>query len=96
MYLLVVKIYGRTGHRQKETFNDSKQFDFSTKNMTRFLLVLNSDITGTNDYTMMIIVTNSEKECYNELWGQISNGIFENYGVGQVDIINCFEMGGKI
>lgn len=92
MNLLVAKVYGRDGHRQKESFNKSKLYDFSKENDIKKILVLNSDFSGTNLFSEIYILRNSEEECYNTLWSQISDGIYENYNVGQVDVINCVEV----
>lgn len=92
MFLLVAKIYGIEGHRQKESFNNSKFYDFSKESNAKIIVVLNSDITGTNDYSEIFIIRNSEEECFDTLWGQISDGIYENYRVGQVDVIKCIEV----
>lgn len=46
--------------------------------------VLNSDITGTNDYTEIAITCNTTDLCNAEMEGQICDGIFENCRVGKV------------
>lgn len=78
------KVYGRTGHRQKESFNASYMYDFSGEQGTRIIEVFNSDLTGTNDYTVVRITRNTENECFDEIEGQLSDGIFENMGTGAV------------
>lgn len=78
------KVFGRAGHRQKESFNSSYKHDFSRDGKTRIIEVLNSDMTGTNDYTLVIITRDTAEECMDELNGQISDGIFENCGTGHV------------
>lgn len=78
------RIYGAAGHRQKESFHSSRNYDFSEGENIRKIEVLNSDKTGTNDYTKIIITRNTPEECMAELWGQISDGIFENCKVGKI------------
>lgn len=81
------KVYGAEGHRQRESFNDSYKYDFSDGSDTRIIEVQNSDVTGTNEYSIVIITRNTAEECYNELDGQISDGIFENSRVGKIEEI---------
>ena len=76
------RVYGILGHRQRESFNKSYTWDFSEGNNKRIIEVLNSDKTGTNEYTILRITRNTEEECYAELEAQISDGIFENSRVG--------------
>ena len=83
----VYKIYGMDGHRQKESFNPSKAYDWSTENNVRVVKVSNSDTTGTNDYSIIEITCNTAEECQAELDGQLSDGIFENYRVGKIEEI---------
>lgn len=78
------RIYGAEGHRQRESFNNSYTLDFSTDTETRVITVLNSDVTGTNEFSKVIITRNTFKECKEELEGQLSDGIFENSRVGRV------------
>lgn len=58
------KIYGifdgKTRHHQRESFNDSYKYDFSKNDDVRVIEVLNSDKTGTNDYTILKITRNTE------------------------------------
>lgn len=77
------KVYGADGHRQRESFRDSYKYDFSKDNDIRIIEVSNSDITGTNEYTIVKITRNTAEECEKELYGQISDGIFENSRVGR-------------
>lgn len=81
------KIYGYEGHRQKESFNDSKVYDFSKDGVTRVLEVENADKTGTNEYTILRITSDTAEECENELWGQVDDGIFENCRTGRIEEI---------
>ena len=81
------KVYGFLGHRQRESFNKSYKWDFSEDDNVRIIEVENSDKTGTNDYTIVRITRNTVEECEAELNGQISDGIFENSNVGDIEEI---------
>ena len=83
------KIYGMDGHRQKESFNKSSKHDFSESGKIRIIEVQNSDLTGTNDYSLVRITSNSAEECDNEMFGQITDGIFENVRTGYVEDLNA-------
>ena len=48
------------------------------------ICVNNSDMTGTNDYTEIVIIAKSEKECDEILDVQLTDGIFENSRTGKV------------
>ena len=79
------RVYGADGHRQRESFNESYRYDFSNEyEGVRIIEVRNSDKTGTNDYSEVIITRNTASECSEEFWGQVSDGIFENSRVGQI------------
>jgi hypothetical protein len=75
------------GHRQKESFNDSYRYDFSKDGDVRIIEVENADKTGTNDFSLVRITRNTAKECGEELEGQITDGIFENYRTGRIEEI---------
>ena len=79
------KIYGREGHRQRESFNQSCKYDFTKGNDTRIIEVDNSDKTGTNEYSVVRITRNTNEECLSELEGQMSDGIFENSRIGKIE-----------
>lgn len=81
------KVYGKNGHRQAESFGVSSVYDFSTENDVRVIGVLRQDITGTNEYAVIMITRNTNKECMSELRGQLSDGIFENSYTGVVEEI---------
>ena len=83
------KVYGLDGHRQGHSFEPSYSYDFSCKqDGIRKITVENSDITGTNDYSLVTITRNSIDECYDEINGQVSDGIFENYNTGRVETVS--------
>lgn len=81
------KVYGKDGHRQRESFNPSYKDDFSTSDDVRILEVENSDKTGTNEYSLVRITRNTAEECEEEFDGQLSDGIFENSRVGKIEEI---------
>ena len=81
------KVYGADGRRQRESFHDSHKYDWSEGENKRIVEVRNSDKTGTNDYSVVIITRNTPEECQRELDGQISDGIFEHSRVGMVEEI---------
>ena len=82
------KVYGRSGHRQGESFEPSVRYDFSDDHDgVRIIEVLNSDKTGTNDYAIISITRNTSAECAREFDGQISDGVFENYNIGRIEEI---------
>ena len=83
------KVYGQDGHRQRESFSPSYSWDLTGKNDafpgTRVITVWNSDMTGTNDYSVVIITRDTAEQCYSELMGQITDGIFENSRTGRIE-----------
>lgn len=79
------KVYGIEGHRQRESFNDSYNFTVERNGSRLIVDVWNSDMTGTNEYTLIRITGPSSQACLDELNGQLSDGIFENSRVGKVE-----------
>lgn len=79
------RVYGDEGHRQRESFHKSASYDFSKDGKTRILTVLNSDVTGTNDYSLVIITRDTAEECDKEFFGQLSDGVFENSRTGRIE-----------
>lgn len=80
------KVYGVEGYRQRESFNKSYKYDFSNKeDGTRIIEVFNSDITGTNEYSVIRITRDTFEGCEEELEGQLLGGIFENSRFGNVE-----------
>ena len=82
------KIYGANGHRQKISFYPSESYDWTNCDYNpgkiRIVEMLNSDTTGTNEYTILRITRDTAEDCEHELNGQISDGIFENARTGAV------------
>ena len=87
------RVYGREGHRQKESFEKSYVRDFSLENGNhiRVLNVKNSDVTHTNEYTEIEVFRDTKEQCQEEIDGQVSDGIFENCGVGELEEIGTAE-----
>ena len=79
------KVYGANGHRQRISFQESFRWDFTKDEDIRIIEVFNSDITNTNDYSIVKITRNTSQECEQELNGQVSDGIFENSRVGRIE-----------
>lgn len=85
MFTKAWKVYGADGHRQRESFNESYRYDFSNEqDGTRIIEVLNSDKTGTNDYSIIKITRDSYDLCVDEFWGQLYDGVFENSRTGRI------------
>lgn len=81
------KVYGASGHRQRESFCDSYMDDFSKGSNVRIIEVFNSDKTNTNEFSIVRITRNTPEECELELDGQLSDGIFENSRTGRIEEI---------
>lgn len=86
------KIYGKDGHRQRESFGESYRLDFTEDNDICILEVLNTDVTGTNEYSIFIITRNTAEECENTLLGQLDDGAFENSNTGKEEEIPLSEL----
>lgn len=86
------KIYGKDGHRQRESFGESFKNDFSNGGDICILEVLNSDVTGTNEYSIFIITRNTAEECESTLLSQLDDGIFENSNTGKEEEIPLSEL----
>ena len=87
---LAWKVFGAEGHRMRESFNESYMYDFSSKqDGIRILEVFNSDLTGTNEYTIVKITRPTEDDCWDEFEGQLTDGIFENSRVGRYEQIDA-------
>lgn len=86
------KIYGKDGHRQRESFGESYRLDFTEDNDICILEVLNADVTGTNEYSIFIITRNTAEECENTLLGQLDDGAFKNSNTGKEEEIPLSEL----
>lgn len=72
-------VYGFDGHRQRVSFQPSGSFD-TWRGI--HIDLLNSDKTGTNQYSVVRITAETEDACLRELAAQIEDGIFENSRTG--------------
>ena len=82
------KVYGNIGHRQRVSFRPSFRWNFSTEaDGARVIECENSDKTGTNDFCVIRITRDTSEQCEHELSGQITDGIFEDSRVGQIEEI---------
>lgn len=82
------KVYGLPKHNQRESFAPSERHDFSTADNVRILETFNSDKTGTNDYNILRITRETREECFDELEGQLSDGLYENSEWGGYQVID--------
>ena len=83
------RVYGAAGHRQREAFRPSFNYDFSSKKSgVRIIEGRAADKTGTHDYLEVLITRPSFDECRKEFEGQVTDGIFENARVGRVEEID--------
>lgn len=82
------KVYGLPKHSQRESFAPSERHDFSTADNVRILETFNSDRTGTNDYNIIRITRETREECFDELEGQLSDGLYENSEWGGYQVID--------
>ena len=82
------KVYGMDGHRQKESFAPSRKYDWSCEeDGVRIVEIINSDNTGTNEYSIVKITRDTAELCEKEFDGQLSDGIFENCRTGDIEEI---------
>ena len=75
---------GKRYHRNRESFSPSCYHDatgYYPSDGVRIIRELNSDILGTNDYNIVIITRETATQCDDEMFGQWSDGIFENCNV---------------
>lgn len=79
----IYKVYGLEGHRQRASFAPSTIIN--PWGTSASIAVINSDITGTNEHTVLIIKDIDEEACKARLEGQLSDGIFENCRVGRIE-----------
>ena len=77
-------VYGVDGHRQRESFADS--FSFNTINGA-CIMVRNYDMTGTHEYTKVIVLAKNEKLCDEDFEAQLTDGIFENSKTGKIEVV---------
>lgn len=82
------RIHGAAGHRQAVSFQRSFDLDLSEAPARPCRIhCACSDETGTNAFVDLTITGRNEAEVADELLGQISDGIFENCRVGEVELL---------
>ena len=85
------KIYGIDGHRQRASFFPSHKIDetnagtYAENWKGESYEELNSDKTGTNDYTIVLITAATEQRCREILHAQLLDGSFECCNVGKIE-----------
>lgn len=79
------KIYGKDGHRQKMSFGESMIYDFSKNGDKRVIEILNSDVLGHNEFSVLGITRNTLEEVESELQAQLDDGLFECCNYGKVE-----------
>jgi len=86
---LSFRVWGADGHRQRESFYPSITEDMTGEYGHGICLVeeINSDKTGTNDYSIVRITCSAPEECEEEFLGQLSDGIFENCRCGKIEVL---------
>lgn len=72
-------VYGRKGHRQRETFFASNCFIDCTGTAA---VTLNADVTRTHEYSIVMIEGEDLLDATDRLNAQIDDGIFENSVTG--------------
>ena len=75
------KVFGRDGHHQRMSFQPSGTH---TTWSGRIVEILNSDVTGTNDYSIVRISSTTSEDCLNGIYSQVDDGYFEGARVGRV------------
>lgn len=86
------KIYGKDGHRQKMSFGESMIYDFSKNGDKRIVEILNSDVLGHNDFSVLGITRNTLDEVEAELQSQLDDGLFECCNYGKVEEIQTLKL----
>lgn len=87
MVTKIYKVYGKDSHRQKMSFNGSIYCNWSKNGDTRIIEILNSDVLGHNDFSILRITRNTYEEVDDELQAQLDDGIFECCNYGKVEEI---------
>lgn len=83
------RIYGYDGHRQRVSFSPSARYDWSENGKIRIVEMINSDKTGTNEYTELVITAEIP---YCELEAQLFDGLFEDSRFGKItEIVDGIE-----
>lgn len=86
------KIYGKDGHRQKMSFGESMIYDFSKNGDKRVVEILNSDVLGHNEFSLLGITCNTLDEVESELQAQLYDGLFECCSFGKIEELNTLKL----
>lgn len=81
------QVYGREGHRQREAFNPSTRYWGMDDNPKLIIDLLCEDVTSTAEYAILVITADTPDDCFYEMSGQLSDGIFENSRTGVIEEI---------
>jgi len=82
------RVYGFRGDFD-ETYDKSFRYDFSAPGDIRIIECENFDKTGHHRFAIVHITRNTPEECYDEFYGQITDGIFENYNVSEWQVVDA-------
>lgn len=84
----IYHIYNQPGHRIRDSFFPSITYHFErpynpelnpdVKPYIATLVIRRADLTGTHEYTEVIVTCDTLRHCEREILGQESDGIFEN------------------
>ncbi len=78
------RVYGVEGHRQREAFKPSYDFELKNTEIPVRFSVRNSDKTGTQAYSEVAVSSVSAAHIEKELFAQVEDGIFENSRTGEI------------
>lgn len=87
MVTRVFKVMGYDGHRQAASFGTTKTLDYQNIgewSRPATMTVLCSDVTSANDCIIVVITADSEKAAFDELYGQLDDGLFEGCRYGDI------------
>ena len=77
------RVWGRDGHRQRDSFYPSHtvEFDNITVHFAR------ESETGTNAYTEVTVIAETKEEARRAFFAQLYDGAFECCSVGRIEVI---------
>ena len=86
------RIWGADGRPQAWSFQPSSTYDWSEGPWSdgsgvRIVEIVNADKTGTHEYSELRITRPTAELCVKELYGQLSDGFWENCRYGKVEEI---------
>lgn len=93
MRVKAFRVYGKEGHRFRGSFWESHVIKLSNGIMMN---VINSDITGVNDYSILkfnsMLREMTDDEFEHELEAQLYDGVFECCNIGKVEEIPLYTL----